>query len=164
MTLPQSIAAITAEWLTDALSRDWPGTVVTRADHGTVIHGTATKIRLLLDYNDAGHGHGLPPTMWFKGGLEAHSGTDDMLAVYAGEAGFYRDIAPQLEMVLPRSFHVDIDAVTGQSAILFEDMLARNALFGHATRPASPKLAASVLGQLARLHGAFWQSDTLSGN
>jgi Phosphotransferase enzyme family len=162
--LPQSVAAIDADWLTAALSRDWPGTVVTRADQGSVIHGTATKVRLLLDYNDAGHAHGLPPSMWFKGGLEAHSASDDMLAVYAAEAGFYRDIAPKLDMVLPRSFHVDVDAATGQSAILFEDMLARNARFGHATRPASPKLAASVLRQLAKLHGAFWQSDSLSGN
>lgn len=164
MRLPQSLEAIDAAWLTEALDSRFPGTVVTSVAAGTVIHGTATKMRLMVDYNDAGHGHGLPPTFWFKGGLEAHSGGEEMMSVYAAEAGFYRDLAPRLDMTLPGSLFVHIDPASGQSVMLLEDMLARNARFGHATRPASPRLAASVLGQLARLHGAFWQSDALTGN
>jgi hypothetical protein len=52
-------------------------------------------------------------------------------------------------MTMPRCFFSHIDPQTGPSALLLEDMLGRNARFGHATRPASPRLAASVLSQLA---------------
>ena len=137
--------------------------MVTQASHGTVINGTATKVRLLLDYNDSGHAHGLPPTLWYKGGLEAHSAGEQMLSVYAAEASFYRDIAPLLSLTLPGCFFVET-AADGRSAMLLEDMLGRNARFGHVTRPASPKLAANVLGQLAKLHGAFWGDPSLQDN
>lgn len=164
MIFPQELEAVDAAFVENALADAFPGTKVTALHHGSVIRGTATKIRLLLDYNDVGHGHGLPPTMWFKGGLEAHSSGEDMMSVYATEAAFYRDIAPTLDLTLPRAFAVEIDAQTGRSWMLLEDMLARNARFGYATRPASAKLAASVLEQLARLHGAHWNDPTLRGH
>jgi hypothetical protein len=164
MKIPSSLRELNERWLTEALGIAYPGTVVSSLTIGKVINGTATKVRLLLDYNDAGHAHGLPPTLWFKGGLEAHSGSEHMMSVYATEARFYHDCAPHLEMTLPRCFFSHIDPVTGHSGLLLEDMLGRNARFGHATRPASPKLAASVVGQLARLHGAFWESGELRAN
>ena len=164
MHLPQNYQQIDCEWLGAALAEKFPGTTVTRVDFGTIINGTATKVRLLLDYNDTGHAHGLPPTMWYKGGLEAHSGGAAMQSVYETEARFYHDLAPQLSMTLPDAYAVVFDPDSGQSGILLEDMLARNARFGHATRPASPRLVASVLTQLARLHGAFWGDSALRAN
>ncbi len=164
MKIPLALTDLTADWLSQALALTHPGAVVTSLTIGTVINGTATKVRLLLDYNDAGHAAGLPPTMWFKGGFESHSGFEHMQSVYATEAAFYRDQAPRLAMTLPRCFFSHIDSQTGHSALLLEDMLGRNARFGHATRPASPRLAASVLTQLARLHGAFWQQALLREN
>jgi Phosphotransferase enzyme family len=164
MELPNSLESLNAATLTKALSARFPGTVVTHVVHGTVIHGTATKVRLLLEYNDAGHVHGLPATLWYKGGLEAHSLSEPMKAIYAAEAAFYRDVAPMLSMTLPKCYSVQTDPTTGHSAMLLEDMLVRNARFGHVTRPASPKLAANVLGQFARMHGAFWNSDALAAN
>ncbi len=164
MELPQSLEAIDAAWLSQALSRNYPGTEVTSVARGTTIHGTATKVRLLLDYNDAGHAHGLPPTLWYKGGLEAHSQNEHMQSVYAAEAAFYLDLAPRLKMTLPTCHFAFVDQTSGRSAMLLEDMLSRNARFGHVTRPANPKLAANVLGQFARLHGAFWKSQSLEGN
>lgn len=162
--LPQSLDEVDATWLSSALDRKYPGAQVLRVDRGTVIHGTATKVRLLIDYGDSGHEYRLPPTMWYKGGLEAHSGGTDMQSVYEIETRFYRDIAPQLDLTLPASHAELFDEATGQSALLLEDMLGRNARFGYATSPASPRLAASVLGQLARLHGAFWGDSTLQAN
>jgi hypothetical protein len=78
MKIPLALGDLTAGWLSEALALTYPGAAVTSLTIGTVINGTATKVRLLL-----------------------------------------------------------------------EDMLGRNARFGHATRPASPRLSASVLSQLA---------------
>lgn len=161
MQLPSSKDEIEANWLTSALALRFPGTVVTHATIGAVMHGTATKVRLLLDYNDAGHAYGLPPTMWFKGGLEVHSIGEQMKRVYATEAEFYSDLAPTLRMTLPKCFFSWIDPQTGVSAILLEDMLGQNARFGHATRPASPALARSVLREFAELHGSHWNDTSL---
>ena len=71
-SLPLRIEDITADWLTTILSERYPDTVVTEVHVGTVIAGTATKVRLLLAYNDAGHRHRLPATMWLKGGFIRH--------------------------------------------------------------------------------------------
>lgn len=158
---PNAIEDITAEWLTATLEIRYPGTVVSAVRHGTSIHGTATKVRLMLDYNAEGHRHRLPPTMWFKGGLEDHSATEDMLLVYAGEAAFYQNIAANLEMDIPRALVVARDDESKRSFLLLDDLLARNASFGSALEPMSPAQAAVLVEELARLHAAYWESSEL---
>lgn len=159
--IPTTVDEITAEWLTATLAKDYPGTIVTSAVRGEIIHGTATKVRLLLGYNDAGHAHRLPPTMWFKGGLESYSDSEDMLKVYAGEASFYRDMAGTLDLNIPGAFAVVMDEASGRSVLLLEDLLARNATFGSALRPLSPSAIAAWIEELARLHAAYWDSPRL---
>ncbi|MBL0915005.1 MAG: phosphotransferase [Sphingopyxis sp.] len=158
---PASVEEITAGWLTATLGARFPGTVVTAVQHGTIIRGTATKVRLLLDYNEAGHRHRLPPTMWFKGGLEDHSLTDDMLIVYAGEAAFFNEIAGTLEMDIPTAIVAAVDPATNRSFLLLGDLLARNASFGTALHPLSPTDAAVLVEELAHLHAAYWMSPKL---
>jgi hypothetical protein len=135
--------------------------MVTAVQHGTIIRGTATKLRLLLDYNEAGHQHRLPPTMWFKGGLEDHSLTDDMLIVYAGEAAFFNEVAATLAMDIPKAVVAAIDPATNRSFLLLDDLLSRNASFGTAIRPLSPADASVLVEELANLHAAYWLSPKL---
>lgn len=90
----QDYRDLTPYWLTAALEGNFPGTEVTSVILGTIIHGTSTKVRLLLTYNEAGQLHRLPPTMWLKGGFEPHSAL--RARIYAGEAAFYRDLAEHL--------------------------------------------------------------------
>ncbi|MBN8845474.1 MAG: phosphotransferase [Sphingomonadales bacterium] len=158
---PGAVEEITADWLTATLGARYPGTVVTAVQHGTIIRGTATKVRLLLDYNEAGHQHRLPPTMWFKGGLEDHSLTDDMLIVYAGEAAFFNEVAATLEMDIPKAVVAAIDPTTNRSFLLLDDLLSRNASFGTALRPLSPADASVLVEELANLHAAYWLSPKL---
>jgi hypothetical protein len=86
MKIPLALGDLTAGWLSEALALTYPGAAVTSLTIGTVINGTAAKVRLLLDYNDAGHAAGLPPTMWFKGGFASHGGFEHMQSVYATAA------------------------------------------------------------------------------
>ena len=157
-TLPLELEGITAEWLTAALGVRFPGVEVRSVHLGTVIHGSATKVRLLLDYNDAGHLASLPATLFLKGGFEAHGLV--AAAGYAGEVLFYRTIAPQLPVNLPRSYFGGIDKESGQAILLLEDLLARNASFGRATASITPDAAALTLAQLAKLHALWWQDDS----
>jgi hypothetical protein len=159
--VPFSAADLTAGWLTAVLQPRYPETIVTGLHLGTDIHGTSTKIRLLVSYNDAGHRHGLPPTMWFKGGFEPHSETEDMRIVYAGEAAFFGQIATSLDNNIPASFAAIIDPGSNRSFLLLEDLLARNATFRDTTQSISPDEALPLIEELATLHAATWNSASL---
>ena len=156
--LPREIGAITAGWLTEALSARYAGTEVSAVHIGTVIAGTATKIRLLLEYNGAGHAHRLPPTLWLKGGFICHDHT--YFHAFRDEAAFFRDWAPHLAINIPTCYYAADDGLQG--LVLLEDLLARNVSFGRATLPISVDQQAQTLDLLAALHANWWQSEKLA--
>lgn len=157
--MPSTLSDVTADWLTEALSHRYPGTTVTSAVPGTSIRATGTKLRLLLDYNDAGHAHGLPPTMWFKSGLEEHS--DHVRTSHARESLFYSEIQPLGLINAPVSYFAETDDA-GYSAQLIEDLLARNARFGSALKPLPLAIARATLAMLAKLHAYWWRAPELA--
>ena len=143
--MPETLEGITADWLTRALEIDYPGTVVTSATPGSSVRATGTKLRLLLDYNDAGHAHRLPPTMWFKSGLEPHS--DHVRSSHEREGLFYSQIAPHGLINAPKGYFAEVDD-RGFAGQLIEDLLARNARFGSEARPVGTDAAAQTLTML----------------
>ena len=156
--LPMRIEEITADWLTKALSSRFPGTEVTEVHIGTVISGTATKVRLLLAYNEAGHRHRLPPTMWIKGGFIRHDYTFDQS--FVNEAVFFDSWAKEMNINIPTAYWSGWnDGVQG--IVLMEDLAARNVVFGNATRPITADQQAQTLALLARMHARWWQSPKL---
>nr|WP_298726608.1 aminoglycoside phosphotransferase family protein [uncultured Steroidobacter sp.] len=160
MTLPNTLEEITAEWLTAALSSNYPGVQVKSVFHGTQIAGTGMKVRLLLDYNAAGHAARLPATMWIKGAL--HEYAKNIRAAFQREVLFYRDVAPLNIVRSPRAYFAQSDAEAGQGIVLMEDLLASNASFGDPVQPASVDLVAQTLKMEARLHARWWRSPELS--
>ena len=158
MRLPRAIEEVTADWVSAALSARYPGTEVTRLTFGSAVRATGTKQRLLLEYNDAGHAHRLPATMWFKGGLEPHS--DHVRTSHVRETLYYDRIAPLNLVNGPAGYFAATDE-DGFSAQLIEDLLQRNARFGTALQPLSPETAARALEMLARLHAHWWRSSEL---
>jgi hypothetical protein len=158
LALPRSLDQIDAEWMTQALSQLYPGTVVTSCIHASSVRATGTKLRLVIDYNDAGHAHRLPPTMWYKSGLEAHS--DNIRDSHVRESLFYSEIAPLGLLNVPACYFTGTDE-SGISGQLLEDLLARNARFGAAIKPVAPDVAAQALTMLARLHAHAWMSADL---
>lgn len=158
--LPMALDEIDAAWLTRALRVAYPGTTVTSVHIGTVIAGTATKVRLLLGYDAAGHAHGLPPTMWLKGGFIRHDHTYD--ESFVAEAGFFADWAPHLPINIPKAYFAAGAADGRQGLVLLEDLCARNVTFGHAPNPITADQQAGTLDLLARLHAQWWQSPALA--
>lgn len=157
--LPLRIEEITPQWLSGVLAEQYPGTVVTEAHVGTVIAGTATKVRLLLSYNEAGHRHRLPPTMWLKGGFIRHDYTYDKAFVH--EAQFFATWGKQLTINIPGSYWSGWeDGVQG--LVLLEDLAARNATFGDASKSLiSIDQMAQTLAMLATMHAKWWESPEL---
>ena len=159
MALPCRIEDITPAWLTSVLGSGYPGTVVTSVHIGTVIAGTATKVRLLLSYNAAGNFHRLPPTMWLKGGFIRHDFTFD--ESFVQEAKFFATWGKQLNIHIPRSFWAGWkDGVQG--LVLMEDLAARNVTFGDASKALiSIDQQAQALELLAAMHAKWWEAPEL---
>jgi thiamine kinase-like enzyme len=153
--LPFSLEEVTAEWVTAALASQHPGVEVVSLFHGTVLWGASTKVRLLLEYNEQGQSCGLPPTMWLKSGLE-DAKRALMGPMFVSEGKFFDGLADQIDLARPVCYYADYNEAAAQSALLLEDLLARNVTFGRATKPLSPDTAAATLDLLARLHAKWW--------
>lgn len=160
LEIPERPDGISAAWLTRALAVRHPGTEVLRVDTGREVHGSGTKVRLLLEYNAGGHAHGLPPTMWLKAGYEPHS--DMIRDSYVAEKDFYRRVGPLGLVNVPVLYFGGTDPRTGHTLLLMEDLLARNASFGHATDPLDIATTECALDMMARLHAVWWDGPQLS--
>ena len=161
--LPQSLDEVDPKWLSSAVSEYAPGTVVRSAEVTTVIHGTATNARLLMEYDNPDTTADLPSTLWLKAGFETHSAVTGAWGVYETEAFFYRRLAPKLPVTTPTCYYAGLDPTTHQGVVLLEDLGARPVIFGKATEPAGPETAAVVIDALARLHSATWEDDSVAG-
>jgi hypothetical protein len=160
LEIPEGVQEITPAWLTRALAVRYPGTEVQRVDTGRAVHGSGTKVRLLLEYNAAGHAHRLPPTMWIKAGYEPHS--DMIRNSYVAEKNFYRDVGRTGLVNAPYLYFGGSDPRTGHTLLLMEDLLARNASFGHATAPLDIATAERALEMMASYHAVWWGKPELS--
>lgn len=161
--LPAAPEEITPEWLTEALRIRHPGVTVTAVHLGEVLWGTATKVRILVSYDSLGHAAGLPATLVVKAGFASHELAADMLSFYRSEVHFYRDVAPTLDIGLPRCYFAGMDSERGRAIVVLEDLYARNATFAPAGVTVPVDLVARGLAQQARFHGMTWDRTDLGG-
>ena len=77
--------------------------------------------------------------------------------MYLSEARFYRDIRPELDLEIPRTFGSVYDARSRQFAILMEDLHLRGARFPNATMEIPVQQVRALVTLLARLHARYWQ-------
>lgn len=157
---PAALEDISAEWLSDALSRKYPGTRVTLVTVGRAIQRFATNARLMLEYDATGHEHRLPPTMFVKSDFSPEGGKAAVAAPAAREVRYYTDVAEHVPLTQPACYFAQTD-LGGRSILLLEDLLGRNVTFGEATAPLYPAQVASGLSQLATLHAHWWDAPQL---
>jgi len=160
--LPACLEEVTREWITQALAGRYPGTVVTSLHVGRVVQAFATNVRLLLEYNDAGHGHRLPATMFLKAGFGQQDLESAFFSAARREVRFYQEVRPHLPIAAPACFFAAADESSGRAVLLLEDILGRNAIIGSPARPLSVESAERGLALLARVHAYWWQHPRLS--
>ncbi len=83
--------------------------------------------------------------------------------MYLTEARFYRDIRPELDLEIPRTFGSIYDTRSRQFAILMEDLRLRGARFPNATMEIPVAQVRALVTLLARLHARYWQSPRFDG-
>jgi hypothetical protein len=157
VTLPTTIDGIDAAWLTGALSDRWPSVRVANVAHDRVIHGSATKIRLLVEYEPDDGPDRPPSSMWIKIGLERHSRyMAEVAQVYTNEDIAYRHALPLVDIARPDVFHQVVQHEPERAAIVLEDLIAAGASFPAQPEPLTVAQVQAGLNTLSSLHAQTW--------
>ena len=155
---PAHPEAVTPAWLTERLR------AAGMLDAGRVIDcrwmpiGTGQvgdSVRFSLTY-DGGHG---PATLAgkFPAADATSRGTAAAFGLYAKEVGFYRDLAPLLDVRVPRALAAEVDHTGAEFVLLFEDMGPCRQ--GNQLDSCSLKDARHAIRQAAAIHAPSWNRD-----
>lgn len=152
--IPTSVEGVNLAWFDAVLA----GKVVA-ARTVEVIHGTATKVKVDLEFAEA-CGTTRKQTVWVKTGLEPHSKTIGTEKVYAGETFFYRNYGGKYETRTPECLYAESDH-DGNSVIVLDDLCKYGAQFMEPTVPCSPEVIGQGLEYIARYQAASWMNPDL---
>ena len=150
--VPARIDDITPGWLTEVLQRALPGAEVDAVSYDGVSSGTSVRARLHLRY--ATDHDDRPATMFAKSTPTFTTRIANGLSGTAPtEAGFYRELRPQLALEAPLGYHGAFDDRSWRSIQLIEDLVAsKGASFCSPAHAITAAEAEQVVRQLAALH------------
>ncbi len=162
--LPGRVADLTPAWLTSALQRDWPGCRVRAHALVSADAGTTDRARVRVTYAPRGDAGGMPPDTLFVKLAPAHTTTRllvNLLQLGRTEVEFYRGVAADVAVDVPRVFHAACAGSAQRFALVLEDLGQRGARFTNVGETLSLADAQQVMRALARLHAGFWDSPRL---
>jgi Phosphotransferase enzyme family len=153
LTVPKDLSGLSPAWMSAALARRYPGTVVRDLSIGPVGHGTNTRARVHLTL--AG-GDG-PPSVFVKGpGRLTHRLALSVLGALKTEA-LLADSETTFPLEHPAFLGGGVDWRRIASVVVSEDVVAAGATPHDARAPLTVEAVRSGLVGLAALHAAFWQ-------
>jgi aminoglycoside/choline kinase family phosphotransferase len=161
-TIADTPAALTTEWITDALRSSG------RLDTGAVVAvdlapiGTgqmSDSLRVTLHFDREVD---VPATMIAKlpAADETSRATARALRSYESEVRFYQLLAPELPVRTPAVYYADIDVETARFVLLLEDMAPAEQ--GDQLRGCSADTARVAVDELVRLHAPKWDDPCLA--
>jgi hypothetical protein len=165
MSLPMKPDDLTTLWLSSALSHRWSGTEVAAVRQTGEISGTATKLRLELDYADPASER--PKTIYVKfGATDFQFANVAQMGLYETEVFAYTAMLSTsgpfgFAFVRPDCYFASFQTSPIQGVLLLEDLTDNDTKFNAAIEPFSIAQAAKALETLAELHGKSWESPAL---
>lgn len=156
--LPAELSEVDASFVSAALRQRYPGTTVGAVTTEGLRQGSASSMRLRLDYSD--NPHDLPALMFMKGDFVEHNFTS--AAAFAAEARYFQHLAAGLSDVVtqPRCYFAGVDD-NGQAIVLLEDLAERGVRFGDCEAPLDVDAVADGVRQLAGMQGRYWRGSGL---
>ncbi|MET0547456.1 MAG: phosphotransferase [Caulobacterales bacterium] len=157
-TFPRNVEALTTDWLDKAFAQKPNAPRVLDSKTDRIIWGTATKVLMNATCKDAA-GNTFNKDICVKGGFDERLRQYyDLGVMFLQEAVFYRDVAPQLDILLPECLYADDNGSDG--VVVLENLAARGATFGDPTKPLTPNQALPILEMMAELHAVTWNWPT----
>jgi hypothetical protein len=146
--LPQLASDLTPAWLSGVLG-------VEVVDVKVIDHASATNQRVRIGLTYAADGAG-PASLFVKIASPdpAHREMIGASSMGKREAEFYGDVAPTLDLRVPRASYA-ASAEDGSFAILLEDLVADGCAFSDGDWGVTADVAAVALEELARFHAKF---------
>ncbi len=161
-TIPTSVAGLDAAWLNEALlplQPDHPGVATARTEPMPGIVGALGEVGLVHITWEGDTD--LPSTMVAKCPLD-----DDMARLYNSvmqnytrEAGFYRDLASEVPMRVPRCF-VNAESGAKDSHMLLIEKI--EGIDGDILQGTDFDTMVELVTKMAKMHGQFWMSDDIA--
>jgi len=161
--IPVTVSELSAEWLTAALSESCPGAVVSDFDVEDAHAGTTGRALLRLFYAD---NPGAPERLFIKLPPDDPAQRAFVAEVGMGkkEAHFYRDLAGDLGIAVPRCYHAAFNETGDRYIMVLENLEARGCTFRNATTNYSLGYIREVLDAFAGLHSQFWNSPRFAAD
>ena len=160
--MPQSIDAITPQFLTDALATASDGGIVTgvRADDigtGVGVFGLIARLHLTWE----GAAPSAPTTVVAKmpTSAEANRNVGLALGLYEREHRFYAEVASDVPLRVPVCHVNHGDAATGRYLLVLEDLSAMEP--GDQLAGLNAARASAIVSRLAAHHALWWESTRL---
>ena len=154
---------LTPDWLTEAMrpSGVLGSGAVASADVAPLGTGQmCDSVRIRLDYvGDVTPDAPTSVVAKLPAADETSRQTGITLRSYEKEVRFYQEVAPTLDVRVPRLFHADIEVGTGSFVLLLGD--AAPAEQGDQLAGCSPEVAESALAELVGLHAPRWGDASL---
>ncbi|WP_374587855.1 phosphotransferase [Novosphingobium sp.] len=161
--IPSHPAAIQPDWLTERLRaagalHEGAVTEIRWEPIGTGQVGDSARFHLTYDRPGAG-----PATVAGKFPAEDPNsrGTAAAFGLYSKEVGFYREIAPHLDVRVPQALAAEIAEDGVDFVLIFEDL--GPARGGNQLASCSFADAQAGLRQAAAMHGPSWNNPALTG-
>jgi aminoglycoside phosphotransferase (APT) family kinase protein len=155
------LADITPEGIGALLATRHPGVHVTDVTVVDQTEGSASRLRLDVDYAP-GCAAGLPRRLFVKRNLPEFGFPAEM---YSTEIRYYRDLLPELSFEQPEVYGIEHVEGTTRFMILMEDLSQRPGVrIGIATTPVGADDVAGLLRSLAALHATYWESPRLDSD
>ena len=161
-TIPITSAEISAEWLNSVLDDDVRGGArvvdvdVTIIGEGIGFVGEVARLALTYDAPTAGSTITMISKMPTANEGFKHIGL--LLGLYEKEAGFYRDVAPEMDLRVPRCYHNDVEGGV-HFILLLEDLAPMRP--GDQLASCTLEEAELALTTVAHLHAHWWGRDDL---
>ncbi len=158
IAVPTSLdVVLDPEWLHWALDDIGDGDRIVAVETVDASKTLAQKVRLAVtvegsDGSRRVHGYCV------KAHLDGSPGADIF-----PEALFYRDLAPRLDLRMPRVYYAAVDPAAMQAIIVMDDVVANGGRFLSAHTPYTVETTRDTLAQLARLHAATWGGARTEG-
>jgi aminoglycoside phosphotransferase (APT) family kinase protein len=139
--------AMDPAWLSKALAPITGGATITSVEVGEVLRTMATKVRFRVTWA------GGEASLCLKAFLDVDAGSAGGSSSTITEADFYTELAPALNVRVPKCVATVIDRPGAHGFIIMRDLVVDGARFCSALEPLVADQAAASLDQLARLHG-----------
>src|SRR5262245_24658419 len=162
--VPRSPHEITPEWLTDALAEGGAlkgcrlSSVTPQSiGAGAGLFGQLARLQLKYDGGSPG-----PPTMIVKMPTthEGNRAIGNLFQFYEREGRFYEEVAPSIEIRVPRCYYRVMDVAADEHLLLLEDMAA-GATPGDEVAGCTVEQAEAAIIVLAKHHASWWESPRL---